>query len=73
VHKDKIFIGSCDRFFYCIDANDGNWLWKYFCEGRVKTSAVIWKDFIFVGSDDRFLYCFTDKDIPKSSSGDNTH
>ena len=71
LQKDKIFIGSYDKFFYCIDAKDGRELWKYQCEGRIRTSAVIWKDYIFTASDEKYIYCFSDKEYPKSSSGES--
>ncbi|MDQ3194001.1 MAG: PQQ-binding-like beta-propeller repeat protein [Bacteroidota bacterium] len=71
LHGDMIFVGSFDRNFYCINAADGKELWRYQCEGRVKTSAVIWKDYIFVASDDRDLYCFSNKELPKTSSGES--
>ncbi len=69
LHGDKIFIGSFDTFFYCINAADGRELWKYQCEGRIKTSAVIWKDFIFTASDEKYIYCFSNREMPKKSSG----
>ena len=70
LQEDKIFIGSFDTFFYCLNAADGKELWKYQCEGRIKTSAVIWKDFIFTASDEKYIYCFSNREMPKKSSGE---
>jgi outer membrane protein assembly factor BamB len=54
----KIFIGSFDKNFYCLNADSGELLWKYKLEGRIRSNAVIWKEFIFVCSDDKNIYCF---------------
>ncbi|MBI5403798.1 MAG: PQQ-binding-like beta-propeller repeat protein [Ignavibacteriae bacterium] len=58
VNDDKIFIGSFDMHFYCLDAKNGRVLWKYNLEDRIRTTAVIWKKFILVANDDKSIYCF---------------
>ena len=61
LHGDKIFIGSFDKKFYCLNAEDGSIVWSQVTEGRVRSSAVVWKDYVFVAGDDKYVYCFSNK------------
>ncbi|MCX6165385.1 MAG: PQQ-binding-like beta-propeller repeat protein [Ignavibacteriae bacterium] len=51
-------MGSYDKYFYCLDANKGEVLWKYEFDERIRTSAVIWQKYLIIACDDKSIYCF---------------
>ena len=58
-HRGKIFIGSGDNNFYCIEASSGTILWRYATNGNVHSKAVVMKDKVLFGSTDGYLYCIS--------------
>ena len=55
VVNDKVYFGSWDTYFYCLDTN-GNLLWKYKSSWIYSSPAVV-NDKVYFGSDDDYLYC----------------
>lgn len=53
----KVFIGSGDNNFYCVEAASGTILWRYSTDGNVYSNAAIMGDKVLFGSTDGFLYC----------------
>ena len=47
---EKVYFGSCDEKFYCLNANDGHKIWEYTTHGTVCTSAAISEGKVVFGS-----------------------
>jgi len=57
VVNGRVFIGSLDRKFYCLDMNNGDELWNFTTKGRITGSSAIYKDKVYFGSQDSKFYC----------------
>jgi len=57
VYQNKIYFGSGDGYFYCLDENSGNLLWKLKSAGTITSSPAISNNKIYFASKDGFLYC----------------
>ncbi|MCX6169204.1 MAG: PQQ-binding-like beta-propeller repeat protein [Ignavibacteriales bacterium] len=57
VFQNKLFFGSGDKNFYCLDENSGNLLWKFKTGGAITSSPAISNNKIYFASKDGFLYC----------------
>jgi len=54
----KVYFGSFDRYWHCIDANTGTQIWKFGPTGwRVRSSAAVVNGRVYTGADDGFVYC----------------
>ena len=54
----QIFFGSSsDDQLYCINANDGKVLWRFFANAPIHFAPSVSKMEVYFGSDDRFVYC----------------
>ena len=54
--KDRIYIGSGDNYFYCLDAKKGELIWKFKTSGEIYSTAVVDNKFVYFLSYDGFLY-----------------
>jgi len=57
VVNGKVFIGSLDRKFYCLDMDDGNVLWNFTTKGQITGSSAVYKGKVYFGSQDSKFYC----------------
>ena len=55
-HKGRIYVGSGDSNFYCLDFN-GKEVWRFKAGADVFWQPVIWKDRVYFTSWDCHLYC----------------
>ena len=53
-----VFIGMQDTWFYAINANNGQLLWKYKTGGEIWSSPIVAGNAVFVGSQDGWVYAF---------------
>ena len=56
VVEDRIYIGACDKNFYCIDASTGKEIWRFSVEGPVAYTASHDDGVIYFASYDINLY-----------------
>ena len=54
---DKVFFGSSDGDFYCLNTNNGTLIWEYSVGNVIWTSPAIYDDKIYFGSLSGDLYC----------------
>lgn len=54
----KVFIGSIEGTFYCLDSDTGEILWKYETGGSIYSSPAAVQDRILISSTDGNVYCF---------------
>lgn len=60
VHGGKVFVGCYDNNVYALDADSGEFLWKYATEGGIAgTPAVDEQGVLYVPSEDNRLYALT--------------
>jgi outer membrane protein assembly factor BamB len=52
-----VFVGSRDSQVYCLNASNGEPVWKYPIRMEVWSSPAIYNDRVYVGADDGYLYC----------------
>jgi outer membrane protein assembly factor BamB len=57
VVNGKVFIGSLDRKFYCLDMNNGDDLWNFTTKGRISGSSAVYEGKVYFGSQDSKFYC----------------
>lgn len=55
----RLFTGCYDHHVYCLEAGNGQIVWKFRTNGMIKSTPRISKDgcFIFCGSYDKHMYC----------------
>ena len=59
---EYIYFGSSsDDAVYCLNATNGNVVWKFFTEGPVRLAPVVKNGKVFTGSDDGYMYCLDSK------------
>ncbi|MBN2376261.1 MAG: PQQ-binding-like beta-propeller repeat protein [Sedimentisphaerales bacterium] len=51
------YASSSDDTAYCIDADNGQLIWRFTAEGPMRLAPTLDKDKLYVGSDDGYLYC----------------
>ncbi|MCK5474284.1 MAG: PQQ-binding-like beta-propeller repeat protein [Candidatus Aenigmarchaeota archaeon] len=56
VQKGRIYFGTLDTYFYCLDLDTGQKLWETKLDGMVASSAVIENGVIYFGCFDSNLY-----------------
>jgi outer membrane protein assembly factor BamB len=58
VHNGMVFFGSCNHFFYALDARTGRLVWKFQTHAKISTSyPVLYNNTLIFGSFDQNLYC----------------
>ena len=58
----KVYIGSQDKYVYCLDANAGTLVWKYATAGIISfSSPAVVGDEVYIGSEDYNIYCLNAK------------
>ena len=57
----KIFFGTFEDEFFCVDAKSGKQVWKTKIGGFVYSTAAVSKDFIYFGCGDNNVYCLNAK------------
>ena len=58
VADGKVYIGSWDKKFYCLDATTGVKLWDYLTGLEITSSPAIVNGKVYIGSNDGKVYCF---------------
>jgi outer membrane protein assembly factor BamB len=58
VADGKVYIGSWDKKFYCLDAATGVKLWDYLTGLEITSSPAIVNGKVYIGSNDGKVYCF---------------
>ena len=53
----KLYIGSYDNYIYCLNANNGDEIWKFETGGIVYSSPAISNGKLYIGSGDSNVYC----------------
>ena len=57
VVNGKVYIGSVDEHFYCLDADTGQELWKYYIPGLAGCSPAVYNGKVFIDSTYDWFYC----------------
>lgn len=57
VAEGVVYVGAYDNNLYALDAQTGQFRWKYPTDGGLASSPCVWQDRVFVGSEDHSLYC----------------
>lgn len=57
IANGKVYVGSYDYKFYCLDAATGAHIWNYTTGGIVGSSPAVVDSKVYVGSDDDNIYC----------------
>ena len=61
----RVYFGSDDKKFYCVDETNGNFLWSFQTGGIISSSPCVTQNKVVFGSDDYKLYCLN------ASTGDH--
>ena len=59
---NTLYVGCTDKRLYAYDATNGNLLWKYEADGRIKTMPIASKHLLFVFMEDRKVMAFKNSD-----------
>jgi outer membrane protein assembly factor BamB/pimeloyl-ACP methyl ester carboxylesterase len=57
IANGKVYVGSYDYKFYCLDAATGAHIWNFTTGGIVGSSPTVADSRVYVGSDDDNIYC----------------
>jgi len=52
----RIYFGSVDGFLYCLDAENGNLIWKFQTDGAITGTPFLAEDIVYIGSTDGKMY-----------------
>lgn len=71
VHHNRVYFGSNDGYFYCLDLN-GNLVWKKNTGDIIASSAIGIGDRIFIGNGAGYFFCFSKdgEELWKYKTGD---
>ncbi len=64
----RVYVGSFDRCVYCLDASNGNMIWRYNTTvasarfGIYGSSPAVANGKVYIGADDGYLYCINAAD-----------
>ncbi|MCW4015767.1 MAG: PQQ-binding-like beta-propeller repeat protein [Candidatus Bathyarchaeota archaeon] len=53
----KVYIGSYDKNWYCLDARTGAKIWNFTSEYRIRSSPAVANGKVYTGADDGYVYC----------------
>ncbi|MBN2330867.1 MAG: PQQ-binding-like beta-propeller repeat protein [Candidatus Aenigmarchaeota archaeon] len=57
VHEDRVYFGSLNHVFHCVDAGTGQLVWKYMARDRIGISSPSASDgIVYIGSYDQNMY-----------------
>ncbi len=56
IADDRVFVGSFDKFFYCLDLKTGEVIWKFETKLGVEGPACITGDLVCFGDSDGFVF-----------------
>jgi outer membrane protein assembly factor BamB len=68
----KVYVGSTDFNWYCLDAYTGDKIWNFTIDHYVRSSCAVVNGRVFTGADDGYFYCLdaeTGEQIWKVSAG----
>ncbi len=68
----KVYVGSHDKNWYCLDAYTGAKIWNFTIGHFVRSSAAVSDGKVFTGADDGYFYCLdanTGTQLWKTSAG----
>ncbi|MCW4010709.1 MAG: PQQ-binding-like beta-propeller repeat protein [Candidatus Bathyarchaeota archaeon] len=68
----KVYFGSADKNWYCLDAYTGEKIWNFTIGHYVRSSATVVNGRVFTGADDGYFYCLnaeSGEQIWKTSAG----
>lgn len=57
VHNKKVYFGSQDKYFYCLDMYSGKKIWSYKTGDKITTTPIVSDGKVYFGSWDKKLYC----------------
>ncbi len=57
VVQGKVYIGSDDHNWYCLDANSGTKIWNFTIGYYIRSTAAVVNGKFYSGTDDGFAYC----------------
>lgn len=57
-----VFVGSQDKFFYCLDKRTGKKVWSHETKGDVESGGAVDNEFVYFGSCDGRVYCLNQAD-----------
>jgi outer membrane protein assembly factor BamB len=57
VVEGKVYIGSHDKIFYCLDMTNGKIIWNFTTNGKITGSSAVYDGKVFFGSQDYNFYC----------------
>jgi outer membrane protein assembly factor BamB len=58
IADNKVYIGSIEGVFYCLDADTGEVLWMYETGGPIRSAPAVVQEKVLISSTDGKLYCF---------------
>lgn len=56
-NENKIYIGSEDEYFYCIDLISSKECWKFNAGKKINASAVVGEHYVYFGTIDGIVHC----------------
>lgn len=57
VSNGKVYVGSFDKNWYCLDAKTGDKIWNFTAGYYIRSSPAVVNDKVYTGSDDGYVYC----------------
>jgi len=54
---NNIYVGSCDKNLYCLNAQTGALVWKYTTKWRIRSTPACSNGRVYIGPDDGNVYC----------------
>jgi outer membrane protein assembly factor BamB len=72
VVNGKVYVGSEDKNWYCLDAYSGEKIWNFTIGFRIRSSATVYNERVYTGGDDGYFYCLdanTGEQLWKTSAG----
>jgi outer membrane protein assembly factor BamB len=57
VADGKVYVGSYNRNWYCLDANTGEKIWNYTIGERIRSTPAVVDGKLYTGADDGYIYC----------------
>src|SRR5205823_2415950 len=62
VTPTRVFVGSQDNHFYCLDKQTGKQLWKFETKNRIESGGATDSRWVYFGSCDGGFYCLSQAD-----------